>query len=160
MRAFDLIAGHVQGRELRVLVNPKATKNFIPVDYFAQTAWRLIESGHGGVYHVTHPEPMAFPRLADIFVELFGLGGLRLVEEKDFGPQPMTDLERLLHAAGESYLSYGLSEPQFDRRNTDAVLGDKAPLAPVLDLPFFDRLLQFARSRHWREPRVAESAAV
>jgi nucleoside-diphosphate-sugar epimerase len=155
MRAFDLIADHVRGRELRVMVNPEATKNFIPVDYFAQTAWRLIESGQGGVYHVTNPEPMAFTRLRDIFAELFGLYGLRLVDEQDFGRQPATDLEDLIRAATESYLSYAMSEPQFDRRNTDAALADEAPGAPVLDLPFFDRLLQFARARHWREPRAA-----
>ncbi len=155
MRAFDLIAAHVQGSELRVPVNPAATKNFIPVDYFAQTAWRLIESGQGGVYHVTNPEPMSFARLRDIFAELFGLNGLRMVDERDFGRHPATDLERLILAAGETYLSYGLGEPQFDRTNTDTVLGEERPGTPVLDLPFFDRLLQFARSRHWREPRAA-----
>jgi hypothetical protein len=140
---------------LRVQVNPAATKNFIPVDYFAQTAWRLIESGPGGVYHVTNPEPMVLARLRDIFAELFGVHGLRIVDEQDFSRRPATDLEDLILAAGETYLSYGQSEPQFDRTNTDAVLGDERPGVPVLDLPFFDRLLQFARSRHWREPRAA-----
>jgi len=155
MRAFDLIAAHVQGRKLRVLVNPEVTKNFIPVDYFAQTAWRLIERVPEGVYHVTHPEPMTFAHLKDIFAELFGVYGLRMVDERDFEQHPATDSEHLLFAASEAYLSYGIGEPRFDRSNTDAALGDEAPRAPVLDLPFFDRLLQFARSRHWREPRPA-----
>lgn len=155
MRAFDLVAVHARGHPLRVLADPGATKNFIPVDYFAQTAWRLVESCTGGTYHVTHPEPMTFARLKDIFTELFGICGLSIVDEMDFKQHPPTDAERLLLAANVAYLPYVMGEPRFDRTHTEVALGSRAPRVPALDLPFFDRLLQFARSRHWREPRQA-----
>lgn len=152
MRTLDIVSRDAGDAELRILADPTATKNFLPVDYFIALAWGLIERGVPGTYHLTHPQPMPFGRLRDIFAELFGLPGIRLVDAKDFERRPPTDLEQLYQNASAAYLPYMMSEPHFDRSGTDRVLAGALPEPPPLDPAYFARLLDFARARRWRRP--------
>ncbi|MFI5380401.1 MAG: SDR family oxidoreductase [Tepidisphaerales bacterium] len=57
MHAMDALAPAARGERLRVVAQTDATKNIIPVDYFADVAWRIIRRGRAGTFHIVHPRP-------------------------------------------------------------------------------------------------------
>ena len=154
LRAFHVIAPHVGSGEFRVMADPGATKNIVPVDTFADLAWRLIERGVPGAYHVTHPAPLRLGELRDIFAALFNMPGLRLVGREDFARRPPTEAEQFYQAAAATYDPYMAAEPCFDRARTDAALAGACPAAPELDAAFFGRLLAYGRATRWRSHLV------
>lgn len=81
MRFFDTVASSLGNGVIRVAARAEATKNIIPVDYFARAAWHIISSGQPGTYHLTAPSPIALGELRSVFGELFGTSRTRLVDE-------------------------------------------------------------------------------
>lgn len=53
------------------------------------------------------------------------------------------------------YAPYMQAEPSFDRRNTDAALGDSNISIPAMDIPFYNRLLAYARQSNWGRATLA-----
>lgn len=149
LRVFASLDGKISDRQLRIVAAADATKNFIPVDYFAQVAWQLIGRGQPGTYHITHPSPITISELRDIFTQLFNVPEICFVEEKAFAEDPSSPAERLCRRAGELYLPYMRAEPTFDRHNTDEALQDYPVLLPDMDLAYYRRLLGYARAVNW-----------
>jgi predicted lipid carrier protein YhbT len=156
MRVMDALNPTLCGPELRIVADRQVTKNLIPVDYFADVAWRLIRRNLPGTYHIVHPRPPTFADLHRIFAELFGLDNIKLVSPEEFGRRPATKAERVGHRAMTHYLPYLLGrEPKFDTTATDAALGDSCPVAPLLDVEYFRRLLAYARQVDWGRKAAA-----
>ncbi len=157
LRAFDLLGPAIGDQEIRIVGNPLTTKNLVPVDYVADLAWELITAGRSGTYHLTHPRPLSLCDLKKVFEELFGSNGVRFVTDDELKCAAPTRAERICHRAMAGYRSY-LNAPEsvFDRRNLDDTLGDRLPRAPEVDVAYFRRILEYARSRQWRG--VCESA--
>ena len=149
MHAFELIARGNKSRELRVAVRGDVTKNFVPVDYFTQAAWHIIERGVPGTYHITHPAPPTLDELRGIFAQMFGVGGIRFVDDSEFERVPPSRAERIYQRAASTYSAYMSAEPQFDRANTDAAISGMGAEPPAIDLALMSRLLAYARSVNW-----------
>lgn len=159
MQAFDVIASRLGQVEVRVAADSRATKNLIPVDYFARVAWHLIASHATGTYHVTHPEPPTVGEMRDIFCRLFAMDGISIVDAEEFEARPPTPAERLYQKANSVYDPYLRAEPRFDRSRTDEALAGSDITAAPLDAAFFSRLLAYARECGWgRSPRTAPTA--
>jgi len=149
MRVFDVISNKAGREVIRIAANPEANKNFIPVDYFARTAWNLIEKNIPGTYHVTHPFPITLERLQQIFSQLFDISNITLVSEQEYYQVEATPAERMCHSAAGQYRPYMQSEPVFDRTNTDAVLDGDIEIPPEMNLAYMQKLLQYARRVKW-----------
>jgi thioester reductase-like protein/predicted lipid carrier protein YhbT len=149
MRLLDSVGSVVGTGELRVLGNPGATKNFVPVDYVAETAWHIITAGSPGTYHLTNPHPMPLAKLRDIFAELFTLPGARFVDQKEFRTKQANKLERMYQRGAAVYTPYLAAEPLFDRTRTDVALDGLDVEIPVMNQAFFRKLLRFARQANW-----------
>jgi 2-alkyl-3-oxoalkanoate reductase len=160
MRIIDAFSASASGSELRIVAREEATKNLIPVDYFADAAWRLIKNGRPGTYHIVNPRPTTIADLQRIFAELFGRHGLRIVSPEQYGERPATTAERLCHRAMAHYRPYMLnSEPIFDTAATEAALMGSNPALPAMDVEYFRRLLAYARQVNWGRKSVARPSA-
>jgi len=149
MRLLDNIAGALGKEEFRVAANPQATKNFVPADYVAQSAWHIINAGTPGTYHLTNPQPMLLSTLRSVSVKLFSIPGARFVDEAEFRMKPASKLERIYQKTASVYAPYLTAEPVFDRTFADAALRDLDVAIPAMDLTFFRKLLEFARRTEW-----------
>ncbi len=159
MHAFELIYRRIGKAEVRVAAMPEVHKNFVPADYFAEAAWSLVASGRPGTYHVTHPHPLKMSTLRDIYMQLFGVGNITIVDAREFAARPRTKAENILHNALAAYEPYLAAEPVFDRSQANAALHG-APLDPPrLDLAYFQRLLAYARRARWGGARRKRTAS-
>ncbi|MFC1636765.1 SDR family oxidoreductase [Planctomycetota bacterium] len=149
MRFFDNVGGVVGQKDFRVIGDPDATKNFVPVDYVADAIWYIIQHGSPGTYHITHSSPMRLSQLRRIFADLFDLPGARFVHQSDFQTNQASRLERMYQEATSTYLPYFMGEPVFDRTNTDHALVDTHLQVPQMDTDYFLRLLSYARKANW-----------
>ena len=161
MHAMDALAPAARGERLRVVAQAGATKNIIPVDYFAEAAWRIIRRGRPGTFHIVHPRPLTLTRLARIFAELFSVEEMPLVSQEEFTRDRPTHAERVCHRAMAQYRPYMTQpEPVFDRTATDQALAGSGIEAPELDVAWFRRLLGYALQVDWgRKPRNTPVAA-
>jgi nucleoside-diphosphate-sugar epimerase/predicted lipid carrier protein YhbT len=159
MRVMDTLGPAVRGQELRVAADTAVTKNVIPVDYFAEVAWRLIRHGRPGTYHIVHTRPPTFGDLRRIFAQLFNLDDIVLVSEAEFARKRATAAERICHRAMTQYRAYMVRpEPMFDTSATEAALARNFPEPPVLDVDFFRRLLTYARQADWGRKTIETPA--
>lgn len=159
LQAFDVIAARLGAVKVRVAADPRATKNLVPVDYFARMAWHLLSRGATGTYHLTHPDPPTVEEMCQVCCRLFQTDGIRLVDSGDFETCPPTPAERLYQRANSVYDAYLRAEPHFDRTRTDAALAGSGIVPPRLDDAYFSRLLAVARERNWGRPSRTDSAA-
>jgi thioester reductase-like protein/predicted lipid carrier protein YhbT len=158
MRFFDSLAGVLGEKDFRVIGEPNATKNFVPVDYVAEAIWHIVECGSPGTYHITHPLPIKLSKLRRIFADLFQIPGARFVHQSDFQGAPANRLERMYQEATSSYLPYFMGEPVFDRASTDRALAGTRLQAPPTDTDFFSHLLAYARRVNWGKGRSSLTA--
>jgi len=149
MRFFDNVGSIVGKKDFRAIGNPETTKNFVPVDYVADAVWHIVRHGSPGTYHITNPSPMQLSELRQIFADLFDLPRARFVHQSDFQKPQANRLERMYQEATSNYLPYFLREPIFDRTNTNRALSDTSLKIPEMNIEFFSRLLDYARSLKW-----------
>jgi len=149
MRLLDGMAGLGAEREFRVVANPAATKNIVPVDHLARLAVHIMDAGVPGTYHLTNPHSLRLSTLRDILTEVFGIQGARLVGEEEFGISRPSRFESMYQKLASSYIPYLAAEPVFDRANTDTIArGANIELAEMNTL-FFRRLVDYARKAEW-----------
>jgi len=136
-------------RTLRLIGHPDVTKNIIPVDYFAGIAKQLIDRKSTGTFHLTHPRPITMGQLRGIFNELFDVQ-IEYVSREQFESARTTPLERLCARVMRPYQPYmSVAEPAFDQSRLLTALGGAMAEPPILDLPYFQRLLAFGRQCRW-----------
>jgi hypothetical protein len=140
----------LKGNCIRITAKPDVTKNIIPVDYFAKVSSYIINKGVSGIYHITNPVPLTMKDFGQIFSSLFGIDKYKLVTADSFISQEPNEIERLIQGSTSVYNPYMLSEPFFDRTNTDSVLTGSGIELPSMGLSYFKKLLDYARSVRWR----------
>lgn len=150
MRVLALVMPRLGNNCIRVVTKPKVTKNIIPVDYFAKVSSCIISRGIAGTYHITNPAPLTMKDFGDIFSRIFGLNRYKLVKADSFLSHKPNRIERLIQKATSVYNPYMLSEPVFDRTNTDTVLAGNEVELPLMNLPYFKKLLDYACSVNWQ----------
>ena len=148
LRFFDTVSPIIGNEEIRIVANLDATKNLIPVDYLAKAVWHIIEAGVADTYHITNPNPLTLGQLRDIYAKLFGINA-KLVTEKEFQTGKATRAELLYRKAGSLYAPYMVTEPLFDRSNTDAVLKNTDICVPAINSTYCARMLDYAKSLQW-----------
>jgi thioester reductase-like protein len=153
MRALALVAPHLGSTTIRVVTAPDVTKNIIPVDYFAKASSYIIDSGVTGTFHITNPFPMTMKDFGDIFSRLFGPSNYKMVKPDSFSSRGPSEIESLLQKAASIYYPYMLSEPVFDRTNTDAVLAGSGIQLPPMDLSYFKKLFDYGVSVNWHRTK-------
>lgn len=160
MRIFEVLKSYNNDQTIRVVGSPTATKNLIPIDYFARVAWHLIARQKSGTYHITNPNPVSIKAMQDHFAQLFGIHEIRLVDSETLEGERLTKSERLINSACSVYEPYLLDEPLFDRTETDLALQETDIEFPEMDLAYFQRLLDYALSTDWgRQPQPISSSA-
>ena len=149
MRLLDAMAGLNGAREFRVVADPNATKNIVPVDYVARLALHIMDTGVCGTYHLTNPHPLPLATLRDILAEIFGIPGARLVTEEQFQNLRPSRFESMYQKLASTYAPYLAAEPVFDRTHTDTVARGADASLPEIDATFFRRLVDYARKAEW-----------
>jgi nucleoside-diphosphate-sugar epimerase len=150
LRVLTLIVPRLGNNCIRVATKPNVTKNIIPVDYFAKVASYIISCGVSGTYHITNPVPLTIKDFGRIFSRLFGLSHYKLVKPDSFLSQKPNRIERLIQKSTSVYNPYMLSEPVFDRTNTDKVLTGSGIELPLMGFSYFKKLLDYACSVNWQ----------
>jgi nucleoside-diphosphate-sugar epimerase len=150
MRVLTLIMPRLGKNCIRVATRPDVTKNIIPVDYFAKVSSYIINYGISGTYHITNPAPLTMKDFGQIFSRIFGLNRYELVKADSFLSCKPNRIEMLIQKATSVYNPYMLSEPVFNRANTDSVLAGSGIELPLMDLSYFKKLLGYACSVNWR----------
>jgi thioester reductase-like protein len=142
MIAERVSAGAMGERFLKLLgLTGDEGKNLVPVDWLSAAITYLVThpEHHGQTYHLTHPQPVPSRLIQQVVREAIE----RWVPDARKGPMPEEELapfEKLFREHMEVYRSHWRDDPQFDRTNTDRVLGDRLPV-PQLD---HDTLLRIA----------------
>ncbi|MBI1318485.1 MAG: NAD-dependent epimerase/dehydratase family protein [Candidatus Hydrogenedens sp.] len=153
LRLVDLIeTGQlVVPERVRVMADPEANLNIVPVDWVAAALWDIIEqSGATGLtYHLTHPEPPTLWTLSDWARKRLAVKGSEIEFHASLAPEGLTELEQYIHSLSNMFLQYiSRSEPLFDRTHTDTALAGVVPF-PAVDGALFDRLLDYAHQHQW-----------
>ena len=130
---------------------PDATLNLVPVDYAVTSIWTIsrLPACKGKIFHITNPSPPRFQDLISIGKKIFG----RSIEVSDHLPSPDKSTgEKREKEEKESglYAPYMFGEPEFDLRNTRALLPDYDSAFPSLDEAYFRRILAFAVEQNWK----------
>lgn len=149
LRFFDGLRDLLAQQTLRVIGNPEATKNLVPLDYVVQAMWHILAQGHTGTFHLTHPHPVPMSVLRDRVKRLFDVAGACLVCAEVFDEVPPTRLESLYQKAGNYYEPYLREEPVFDRTRTEEALAGTGLTVPDIDDALFDRLVAYAQQANW-----------
>jgi len=153
LRIVELVVPHLDSHVVRTAIRPGVTKNMIPVDYFADAAWRIIAHEASGCYHLTNPRPHTMGQIGEILRELYGRRQFRLVGPASLEGCTQTPLEQVVNGATADYACYLSDEPVFDRSQTDRALGESGIEFPAMGGEYFGRLLDYARSVSWGRRR-------
>ncbi len=150
IRVLELIMSNLGDEVIRIAANGETTKNIIPVDYFAETAWCIINANIPGTYHITNPSPPTLSDLAEILSNLFGKNQYKFIPHESFDDSKLTRIEQIVNEAMTAYKSYTISEPVFDQSNTQKILSGTDIVFPSTDEAYFRCLLDYANSVKWR----------
>jgi nucleoside-diphosphate-sugar epimerase len=153
MRILSLVIPHLGNKWIRVATRPNVTKNIIPVDYFTKVSSHIINCGIAGTYHITNPVPLTMNDFSDIFSRLFETNNFQMVKADSFSSQKPTRIEKLIQKATSVYAPYMLSEPVFDRTNTDTVLAGSEIQLPLMNLSYFKKIFDYGRSANWHRTK-------
>jgi nucleoside-diphosphate-sugar epimerase/predicted lipid carrier protein YhbT len=153
---FMKLFHHLAAREaspspLILRAKPDATLNLVPVDYAVKSIWTIsrLPACKGKIFHITNPSPPRFKDLISIGGKIFG----RSIELSDHLPLPDKSTgERREKEEKESglYAPYMFGEPEFDLRNTRALIPDYDSAFPSLDEAYFRRIVAFAVEQNWK----------
>jgi len=131
---------------LRIVGNPDATLNIIPVDYAISMMAQLgrIENT-GNTYHIANPEPTTMGELLGTISTALDVEGVEYVPSlaRDNG---INALERLYLSRTGPYQEYMLTDdPVFDMSNS----GTLSASVPKPDRAFLQRLIKYGVGHNW-----------
>ncbi len=112
----------VGGRlELRMVADPEATLNLIPVDIVAADAVALaLAEADAGVYHLVTAEPPQTCRALEVMFEAAGVQPPTYVSSRD----EFTPLDEKFNAKIDFYTAYLVGPKRFSRRRIDRYVPD------------------------------------
>ena len=135
----------------RIAGDPQTTKNFVPVDYVANSISLLIEKNQawGKVFHLTHPQPLKLKALEGYVQKALGWLEITLCskgEIKDLSP-----LEQRFFRSTQIYEKYLWEEPFFDQSSLKSVLGGNLPVPEPISQELVSQIVEFIKVQHLRK---------
>lgn len=136
---------------IRVVGNPDATQDLVPVDYVA----KMIATGvvnrryHGEVYHLTHPDPPSNATIKNAIDAHFDVGGSGFIAPDELDTAEMSSVEQLFYDASSPVRTYLTHNPRFLRGNTFFLELAAGVQPPTYTSARLHRLIRFAESAGW-----------
>ncbi|RAJ31783.1 male sterility protein [Kitasatospora sp. SolWspMP-SS2h] len=130
---------HARTQQRRVLAEPAAPLNLVPIDRVAAEAADIaLRAGSEGIYHLTDPTP---PSVQDFLNACFtNAAAPPPTCVQDTGA--LDDRDRILHTMLAPYTPYLTVRQDFDRHRTDSAVPRPRAYGPSLDAPGLLQLLQ------------------
>ncbi|WP_139490145.1 SDR family oxidoreductase [Brevibacillus dissolubilis] len=138
-------------RSYRVVANPNAGMNIVPVDQVSRAMLLAMEQGvKDGIYHITNPELVPVPAFFRSICQALGVHENFLVATKDLTSDQMTKEEKFLNRLTSTFHAYFTHGPRFDNRNMVEIFRKAGKTYRSLD----EKQLSFILSRYggMREP--------
>ncbi|PRY32619.1 SDR family oxidoreductase [Umezawaea tangerina] len=118
-------------RPMRIRADAEARVNLVPVDLVAADAVSVSQSGAaGGIFHLTHPDPVVVGPGLGLMFEKTGLSRPVYTDDVDSFSQLDREFDRKI----EFYNSYLTGRKRFDQANLVAAIGDPALRSWKFDL--------------------------
>ena len=133
---------------LSVYIQSGGDVNLIPVDYFVETALRIIEQSDADeIYHITNDDTSSITTLVEYAQRFLGTKGVRVVWDDSDNKPEMNPAEELLDRFIAPYRPYLSDTRIFQRNSLDRI----APglVAPPLNYDIFDRCIAYAVKSNW-----------
>jgi thioester reductase-like protein len=147
---------------LRILGDPRATLNIVPLDFVIDTALKIYATpgSLGRVYHIVNPNPPSLALTQEIFKKnepWEGLGWAQFDPKNGF--QNM--YEKFIARQIEFLTPYMLGEAVYDFSNVQAMLALHGGLPPCCNEVFLDAICRRASRHGWQEVKAdAQLAAL
>ncbi len=133
---------------LSVYIQSGGDVNLIPVDYFVETALRIIkQSDAHGIYHITNDDPSSITTLVEYAQRFLGTKGVRVVWDDSDKKPALNPAEELLDRFIAPYRPYLSDTRIFQRKSLDLIAPDL--FAPPMTYEIFDRCITCAVDSNW-----------
>ena len=134
----------------RIPGDPLATKNFVPVDYVANSISLLIEKSQawGKSFHLTHPNPLKLKMLEGYIQKALGWLEITLCSKEEI--KNLSPLEQKLFRSTQIYEKYFWEEPFFDQSNLKIVLGSRLLVPEPISQELINQIVEFIKVKHLR----------
>ena len=144
---YGISDGRVVSKAIRLLADPQASPNLVPVDSIVPPLLQIAESpaAPGRVFHLCHPRPQTNFEVMNMICEAFKVKGQVALEFLPSIPKPMSHTEKMISRSLKVYAPYLNNRCEFDLRNSRSVVGDYNSYFTPLDVPFIRKVIEFER---------------
>jgi len=134
----------------RIPGDPQTTKNFVSVDYVANSMSMLIEKSQawGKSFHLTHPYPLKLKALEGYVQKALGWLEITLCSKEEIND--LSPLEQRFFRATKIYEKYFWEEPVFDQSNLKLVLGSQLPVPEPISQELVSQIIEFIKVKYLR----------
>ncbi|MFZ5568800.1 MAG: SDR family oxidoreductase [Thermodesulfobacteriota bacterium] len=136
---------------IRVLADPRTTKNFVPIDYVVKLVMKIFSEPrlHGKTYHLVNHQPPTMALIREVMLDVLQISGPTFVPPKSFQENPPDEIERVFIDETKIYTPYLLKEPAFDNTHVRDIAPGSEYLCPPMDREALLRLFEFAVHSGW-----------
>jgi nucleoside-diphosphate-sugar epimerase len=135
---------------IRIYLPNRGGINLIPVDYFVNTALKIIcNPKQGGIYHLTNHKPPKLEEIAVYNEKLMKIKGIEICCRKPEDSNPRNPAEELFDHYIAPYRPYLSDERIFESKNTEQVTGNLLP--PEFSYKIFKKCMEYAIKVDWGE---------
>lgn len=133
---------------VRIFIPNEGKINLIPVNYFTEALFSIIEKPSTGTYyHITSDNPQTMANLAAYTERFLNICGIEVVTGTPSADELRNPAEELFDYFIREYRPYISDRRIFTRENTNRVLPGVFP--PDLSYEIFERCMNFADSADW-----------
>ncbi len=138
----------------RIPGDPQTTKNFVPVDYVANSITLLIEKSQawGKSFHLTHPRPLKLKLLEGYIQKALGWLEITLCSKEEI--KNLSPLEKKFFRSTQIYEKYFWQEPFFDQSNLEGVLGSRLPVPEPISQELISQIIEFIKVKHLHRKKI------
>ncbi len=135
---------------IRICLPNKGSINLIPVDYFVNTVYRIInDPAPRVIYQLTNPKPALLEEIVCYNEKLMKVKGIEIYYHEPKEKILRNPAEELFDRFIEPYRPYLSDERIFESTNTENVTGDLFP--PEFTYEIFKRCIDYAIKVEWGE---------
>lgn len=158
LEVSEVLGDMLLHRPLRLIANPAAPINLIPIDMVARSAVRIgLSDSPAQIFHLTNSTPPELESGLAVIAGQVRIAPPRYVESRD----ELTSIDEQVDEKLRFYRSYISQRLEFDRTNADAVLGPGSgnfPMSPERVGEFVEWYLEHITRERPDEP-VGEAVA-
>jgi nucleoside-diphosphate-sugar epimerase len=135
---------------LRIEVNEKGGVNLIPIDFFVDAFFAVLDASlDGGIYHIVNRRLTKIENIIRYAQKQFKLKGIRSCGPEEFLRTPRSSLEQLFERYLEAYAPYMKDTRIFLTDKTDPILKRRGIECPEFDEAMFRRCMSYAVDNGW-----------